>query len=411
MRRAAPERSAGNVRDNELASMFTADFCCFGPLLLPPALLGGAPSEWGSNVLIQAAITSDGGGFEINEVDLGAPRADEVLVRVTATGVCHTDLSCADGLFPIPMPIVLGHEGAGVVESVGDAVQGLVAGDHVVMSFDSCGTCRYCRRGLPSYCVSFIGLNFGGQRTDGTTSLSHGGSALHSNFFGQSSFAGYSVCPQRSVVKIDSDVPFEYAAPLGCGIQTGAGAILNTLKVPPGATLAVVGTGGVGLSAVMAGRLCGAGIVVAVDPVPARRSLALELGADLALDPQEGDFAEQLVALTGGLDFAVDTSGQPAVITQAFEALRPLGTLALIGGPAAPLFSFDPYKLLAGRTVRGLTEGDALPQEFVPMLLRHWRNGRFPVDRLVTTFGFADIDKAVDSMRSHTAIKPVLLMD
>ena len=363
-------------------------------------------------MLIQAAVTpAPGEGFAIEEVDIASPRDDEVLVRVAAAGVCHTDLSCADGAFPVPTPIVLGHEGVGVVESVGGAVTGFGLGDHVVMSFESCGECRNCRTGHPAYCEAFGPLNFGGQRGDGSTTLRRNGASVHSNFFGQSSFATYAICRPRGLVKVADDIPFEVAAPLGCGIQTGAGAVLNVLRVSAGAALVVIGTGGVGMSAVMAGRLCGAGIVVAVDPVASRRELALELGADAALDPRADDFEASLgAAAGGGFDFAVDTSGQPSVITQAFHALRPGGALALIGGPAIPEFAFDAYRLLEGRSVRGLTEGEAVPQEFMPMLLGHWRHGRFPVDRLITPFKFDDIGEAVASMRDHSVIKPVLTM-
>jgi aryl-alcohol dehydrogenase len=252
--------------------------------------------------------------------------------------------------------------------------------------------------------------NFSGQRPDGTTSLVLGGQPLHSHFFGQSSFATHAVVAERSVVPIPADVPLHVAAPLGCGIQTGAGAVLNTLGVSAGATIAVFGTGGVGMSALMAAALSGAAAVVAVDPVGSRRELALELGATAAIDPGTDDVEAALSDLTGGLDYAVDTSGQPKAITAAFNALNSGGgTLALIGGPAVPEFGFDPYQLLNGKRVLGLTEGDAVPQEFVPLLAAQWRAGRFPVDRLVSTFAFDAVDDAVAAMRSHSVIKPVLV--
>jgi aryl-alcohol dehydrogenase len=359
---------------------------------------------------IQAVVTEKpGAGFVIKDVELGAPQADEVLVRIVAVGVCHTDLSCADGLYPVPSPIVLGHEGAGVVEQVGSAVRGVEAGDHVVLSFDSCGACRSCRTGRPSYCDSFGPLNFSGARRDGSTSLTAGGEKLHSHFFGQSSFATHAVVAQRSLVVVPESVPLDLAAPLGCGIQTGAGAVMNTLNVAPGESVAVLGTGGVGMSAVMAAALSGAAHVVAVDPVAERRDLARELGATAAIDPAEGDLDAALLDLTGGLDYGIDTSGQPSVITAAFRALCTGGTVALIGGPAVPEFSFDAYKLLEGKAVRGLTEGDAVPQEFIPLLLERWQAGRFPFDRLVTAFDFDEADGAVAAMRSHSVIKPVLV--
>jgi aryl-alcohol dehydrogenase len=360
-------------------------------------------------VEIRAGVTTGpGAGFAPATLELDGPREDEVLVRVKAAGICHTDLLCADGAYPAPLPGVFGHEGAGVVERAGTKAGGFAPGDRVLMSFDSCGACRQCRGGVPAYCDEFQALNFGGGRADGTTALSGGGGPVHSHFFGQSSLATHAIARARTLVRLDDDVPFEVAAPLACGVQTGAGAVLNVLRVRAGATVAVTGAGGVGLGAVMAARLAGAGLVVAVDPVAARRSLSLELGADLALDPGAADFAERLAA-AGGLDHAIDTSGRPEVITACFEALRPTGGLALIGGPATPTFAFDAYKFFEGRFVRGLSMGEAVPQEFVPMLVGHWRAGRFPVERIVSAFPFDEIGKAVDAMRHHQIIKPVLI--
>jgi aryl-alcohol dehydrogenase len=357
---------------------------------------------------ITAGVTMEpGSGFKLRPLRLEAPREDEVLVAIAAVGICHTDLLCADGVFPAPIPAVFGHEGAGVIEAVGSAVRGFSVGDHVLMSFDSCGECLSCRRGLPAYCESFMALNFGGGRADGATALADGDQPVHSHFFGQSSLATHAIARARTLVRLPGDIPFATAAPLGCGVQTGAGAVLNVLDVQPGSTVAVSGAGGVGLGAVMAARLCGAGIVVAMDPIGSRRALSLDLGADHALDPLADDFAERLRAI-GALDYAIDTSGQPGIITGCFEALGKKGSLALIGGPATPTFAFDSYKLLDGRSVRGLTMGESVPQQFVPMLIEHWRNARFPVDRIITTYPFPDLGKAVEDMRNHEVIKPVL---
>jgi aryl-alcohol dehydrogenase len=355
-----------------------------------------------------AVTTAPGAGFALGTLALDAPRDDEVRVAVKAVGICHTDLLCADGIFPAPLPGVFGHEGAGVVEEVGAGVRGVAAGDRVLMSFDSCGTCLSCRRGVPAYCDDFMALNFGGGRGDGVTALTDGGGRpVHSHFFGQSSLATHANVRARTLVKIPADIPFEIAAPLGCGVQTGAGAIMNVLQVRPGGAVAVTGAGGVGLGAIMATRLCAAGTVVAIDPIPSRRALSRELGADVALDPLADDFADRLAAV-GGLDYAVDTSGQPAVITACFEALNKKGALALIGGPATPTFAFDAYALLDGRSVRGLTMGESVPQQFVPVLIDYWRRGRFPLDRLVSAYPLSDIGKALAAMRNHEVVKPVL---
>jgi aryl-alcohol dehydrogenase len=361
----------------------------------------------GSRTITAAVTAAAGAGFDLRSVELDDLRPDEVRVDIKAVGICHTDLLCADGTFPAPLPGVFGHEGAGVVAEVGSAVQGVSAGDRVLMSFDSCGGCRNCRRGVPAYCETFMQLNFGGGRADGGTALQAGGQSLHSHFFGQSSLASAANVRARTLVPLPEDIPFEVAAPLGCGVQTGAGAVLNVLSVEPGGVVAVTGAGGVGLGAVMAARLAAAGVVVAIDPVPSRRALALEVGADLALDPLADDFPAKLEEI-GGLEYVVDSSGQPAVITATFEALKPRGALAMIGGPATPTFAFDAYKLLDGRSVRGLTMGESVPQHFVPMLIDHWRQGRFPVDKIVSAYPLSEIDKALTAMRNHEIIKPVL---
>ena len=195
--------------------------------------------------------------FSMEEVEVDEPRAGEVLVRIVGVGVCHTDLIVRDQWYPVPLPAVLGHEGSGVVESVGPGVEKVRPGDHVVLSFDHCGHCANCLKGRPSYCTTFFERNFGGQRMDGSTALDKDGQALHSHFFGQSSFATYALASQNSVVKVPQDAPLESLGPLGCGVQTGAGAVLNSLKPEPGSSIAVFGTGAVGISAIMAAVAAG----------------------------------------------------------------------------------------------------------------------------------------------------------
>ena len=357
-----------------------------------------------------ALVESPGAPFVVRDVDVEAPRAGEVLVRLRAAGLCHTDLA-SSGRWPERLsPMVFGHEGAGVVEEAGPSVHGLVPGDAVVLTFDSCGRCLPCQDGQPAYCVKSLALNSSGTRRDGSTPLSRGGAPVYGCFFGQSSFATYAVANERNTVKIPSDLPFSTAAPLGCGFQTGAGAILNVLRPKPGEALVVVGVGGVGMSALLAAVSAGCSPVVAVDPVADRRELAAELGAAATLDPAGvDDVAAALRDLTGGgARHAVDTSARPEMIRAAAAALRPLGTLALLGVggtlslPAMPL-------ILGGVTVRGVTEGDSNPHQFIPQLVELHRQGRFPVERLVTEFDFADIEKAAAAMREGAVVKPVLV--
>jgi len=352
--------------------------------------------------------------FVLQEVEVEAPRPDEVLVKVAASGICHTDLICRDAWYPVPFPTVFGHEGAGVVEAVGEAVTGVRPGDRVAMSFHSCGQCRNCGRGLPSYCHGFFEHNFGSTRpSDGSSALSRGGELVHGHFFGQSSFATYSVANERNVVRLEGSMPLELAAPLGCGIQTGAGAVLNTLQVPTGASLAVFGAGAVGLAAVMAGAIAGAGTIVAVDLRPARLELARELGARHVVDASLEDPVEAVRAATGGgADFSLEATGSPAVLRQAVDCLAPLGACGVIGAPAfGTEVTLDVNTILVGgRTVRGVVEGDSVPQVFLPRLVRLWEEGRFPVERLTTFSDFDRIQEAAHDAESGSVVKPVLRM-
>lgn len=364
---------------------------------------------------ITAAVTEEKGApFALQELELGELRPDEVLVEVAAAGICHTDLICRDQWYPVPFPAVFGHEGAGVVERVGAAVTDVAPGDRVAMSFHSCGHCRTCLSGRPSYCYEFFEHNFASSRpADGTSVLSRGGETVHAHFFGQSSFATHSVANARNVVRLEGSMPLELAAPLGCGIQTGAGAVLNTLRVPPGTGLAVFGAGAVGLAAVMAGAIAGCATIVAVDLRPARLGLARELGATHVVNAGEEDAVEAVRRLTGGgADFSLEATGSPQVLRQAVDCTAPLGVCGVIGAPAfGTEVVLDVNTILvAGRSVRGIVEGDSVPQLFLPQLVRLWEQGRFPVERLMTHYDFDRIEEAVADAESGRAIKPVLRM-
>ena len=261
---------------------------------------------------ITAAVTeSQGAPFVLQELEVGELRPDEVLVKVAAAGICHTDLICRDQWFPVPLPAVLGHEGAGIVERIGSDVTAVQPGDRVAMSFHSCGACPTCRTGRPAYCHAFFEHNFASSRpADGSSALSRDGEPVHAHFFGQSSFATHAVANERNVVKLESSIPLEVVAPFGCGIQTGAGAVLNSLAVPAGSTLAVFGTGGVGLAAVLGGTIAGCTTIIGVDVNAARLELARELGATHTIDASQSDPVEEIRKITGaGADFSLDTSG------------------------------------------------------------------------------------------------------
>jgi aryl-alcohol dehydrogenase len=309
---------------------------------------------------------------------------------------------------------VLGHEGVGVVERIGSAVTKVSPGDRVSMTFDSCGACPSCRTGRPSYCHTIFEHNFAAARPeDGTSCLSRDGELIHGHFFGQSSFATHAVAGERNVVKIESPIGSEIAAPFGCGVQTGAGAVLTSLAVPAGSSIAVFGTGTVGLAAVMAGVVTGATTIVGVDIVPSRLELALELGATAVVDARTEDPVERIRALTrGGANFALETTGVPAVLRQAVDCTAPLGECGVIGAPAfGSEVVLDVNTILTGgRVVRGIVEGDSVAELFIPRLMTLWEQGRFPVDRLVTTYDFDRINEAVEAAESGAVVKPVLLM-
>ncbi|GEK48228.1 alcohol dehydrogenase [Bisbaumannia pacifica] len=359
---------------------------------------------------IHAAVTpAQGEAFSFETVDLAEPGGGEIRVRLVATGVCHTD-AVAWELGIAPFPIVLGHEGAGVVEAVGAGVSTLAVGDHVVLSFAHCGHCDRCLTGHPTVCADFNELNFGGRMDDGGHRLSRDGEAL-ATFFGQSSFASHAVVKAGNAVKVDPEVDLALLGPLGCGIQTGAGTVLNRLKPGVETSLVVYGGGAVGLSAVMAARLVGCRQIIAVDVLEERLALARELGATHVLNGKSEDVVERVREITaGGSDYAVETTGVPAVVRQSLQALRPLGVSAIVG--VTPQVTLDVHQdlMAEGKSMIGVIEGDAVPRVFIPQLVAHYKAGRFPFDRLVTFYEFADIHRAFEDSKRGTAVKPVLRM-
>jgi aryl-alcohol dehydrogenase len=353
------------------------------------------------------------GGLTLETLDLDEIRPGEVLVRVAAVGVCHTDIAYTDGSRPTaPFPLVAGHEGAGVIAAVGEATQGFAIGERVLMSFSSCGSCRGCLAGRPARCSSFRELNsgFGGPGSGGRLTRPNG-EKVSAGFFGQSSFADYALTSVRNLVRVPDDVPLHLAAPFGCGIQTGAGAVLNALRLQPGDALLVTGTGAVGMSAVMAARAAGAAVIVAVDPVESRRTLALTLGATHALDPADvagGALGRMRVPL----DFAIDTSGRPEMIRAAVAAVHSEGVVVLIAAGQTGAVADIPLRdLVVGRQVRGAVEGDSVPQLLIPRLLALWRAGQFPVEALVSTFAATELDDAMRAMKLGHVVKPVVVFD
>ena len=357
---------------------------------------------------IQAALThAKGKPFALEEVHLSTPKSNEVLVKVVATGVCHTDAVGRD-LGVSPYPIVLGHEGAGVVEQVGENATRLAPGDHVVMSFAHCGQCDNCLTGRPTVCARFNELNFGGRMEDGTHRLQQGSTEV-ATFFGQSSFGTHVVAHERNVVKVDKDVDLSLLGPLGCGIQTGAGTVLNRLKPAFGTSIAIYGCGAVGLSAIMAAKIANCQHIFAVDVHDSRLQLAKELGATHAFNGKQVDVVKQIKeASGGGTDYAVESTGVPPVVRQCLNALRPMGQAAIVG--VTPEMNIDVHNdlMAEGKSMIGVIEGDSVPRVFIPKLIAFYKAGKFPFDKLIKFYSFDQINKAFDDSANGSTIKPVL---
>jgi aryl-alcohol dehydrogenase len=356
----------------------------------------------GQVYMIQAAVVRKRGGpLKIESVEMKGPRDDEVLVRLVASGICRTDIDFCDDWDEADGAVVLGHEGSGVVERIGKRVKGVKPGDHVVLSYQSCGHCRQCRGGRPAHCTRFYELNFGFQRLDGSNGLQRSG--VRGHFFGQSSFATHSLATERNLVKVSKDLPLELLAPLGCGLQTGAGTVMNSLKVSRTKSIAVFGTGAVGLAAVMASRLVGADPIIGVDIKPKRLKLALKLGATHTIDNRHQDVTARIIDITGrGMDYVVETTGDPKMQQLAIGVLKPRGTVALLTGERGT------GDLPEGRRTLGIIQGDAVPQQFIPKLIKLYRAGQFPFDRLVKVYEFKDINRAIADAKRGDTVKPVL---
>lgn len=355
-----------------------------------------------------AVVREKSGRFEMAEVELAELRDDEVLVRVVGVGVCHTDLVCRDQIYPVRFPAVFGHEGSGVVEKVGAGVVKVQPGDHVVMTYRACGRCPACRRGDPTHCANIFGCNFGGTRDDGSATVHQHGRPIFGNFFNQSSFAAYALANEANTVKVPRDAPLELLGPLGCGIQTGAGAVINTLKPAAGSGIAVFGCGSVGLAAIMAARIVGCTTIVAIDLHEGRRALARELGATHAFDPAHCEVVEEVQKL-GGADFSLECTGIPAVFRQAVDCLAVPGVCGLVGAAALGTeVTLDMNSIMFGRTVLGIIEGQSVPDVFIPRLVELHRQGRLPLEKIVTFYSLDEIDRAVRDSESGKVVKAIL---
>lgn len=342
-----------------------------------------------------AVMREEAEGFRIEALDVAEPGFGEVRVRIVGSGICVHDLAARKQLSLAQMPAILGHEGAGIVEAVGPGVGKVRPGDAVVLTFASCGSCAHCLRARYSYCT----------RIDGGVRAVPG-----LRIAGRSSFASYALASERSIVRIPSDVPVELMGPLGCAVQAGAGAVINVLKPAPGSGIAVFGVGTVGMSALMAAKALGCGVVVAVDRNAERLTLARTLGATHVFNTQRSDIAQQIRSISDdGVQSTVESTGDASLLRLAVSVLRTTGTCAMLGrGAAGAEISLPIDFMLSGRTLRGVLDGDSIPDLFIPELIDLWRQGRFPFDRLVRFYDLADINKAIDAASRGVVLKPIV---
>lgn len=358
-----------------------------------------------------------GAEFQLRDIQVDDPLEDEVLVRMISSGICHSDLGVQNGnigLGPV-FPCILGHEGAGVIAKLGAGVTGLEVGDQVLLSFNFCGKCRICNLGRPASCTAWGGLNFGFMRSDGglNVGVQSNGEPVRGVFFGQSSFAGYTLASPRSCVKVAKDVDITYLGPLGCGIQTGAGTVLNVLKPKVSDRVAIWGLGGVGISALLATKALGVKTIIAIDLLSSRLDLALELGASHAINGADKDILEQIAKITDGdmLDYVVEATGIVPCMRMAWDSLAIFGTLAQIGMPKDGTEA--PIQVVPGvamqKTWLGILEGDAYPPEFIPKLVEMVAAGTMPVEKISRLFPISKFQDAIDAMKQGTVMKPILV--
>lgn len=361
---------------------------------------------------VLASVTRIPGQLSLEEVELSTPGASEVLVRTIACGVCHTDAAALHSFIPVTLPIILGHEGVGIVEETGSEVSTLKKGDRIIMSFPSCGKCDYCHEGHPYACDSLNTLFFDGTYNDGTKRFSLNKTEI-SSFFGQGSFADHVIIDARNAVKaeVDTDEDLANLCSLGCGVQTGAGAVLNRFASKKGTSIAVFGCGGVGMSAIMAAVIAECSLIIGVDIVPSRLELAKELGATHVINSRETDPVAEIKKITGGgVHKSVESSGIADVTLQALGCLRREGTAVLLSvtGSEEIRLPLETLILNPSITLTGLSEGASNPQIFIPKLVQYYREGRLPVNRLVKFYDFKEIEKAFEDSHKGVTIKPVL---
>lgn len=352
--------------------------------------------------------------FKVQSINLEEPRADEILVKVVATGICHTDLAVANQQIEFPIPGVLGHEGAGIVEKIGANVKKVKVGDHVILAPGACGTCEQCISGHPSYCVDFFKLNFSGRRPDGSCAYHDEHQELGGFFFNQSSFATYSLTNERSVVKVSKEVDLALLGPLGCGIQTGAGTVFNVAKPVVGDSIAVAGVGPVGLAAIMAAKVAGCTTIIAIDINDDRLAFAKELGATHTINSKNTVEVAQYIRenlASNGIHHAIDTTAINGVMNELVKSMRNNGTVYTLGVMKAGgklEIDYSPFSFGVG--IKAVIEGDSIPDLFIPKLIQLYLDGVFPFDKMVKFYELDQINEAVEDSEKGITLKPIIRM-
>jgi aryl-alcohol dehydrogenase len=359
---------------------------------------------------VRAAVAREGREqFSIEDLELSEPGPNDILVRIVGVGLCHTDVKALRGRMGVPKPAVLGHEGAGIVERTGVQVKKVKPGDPVVLTYDCCRQCHACAGGNPAYCAQTNALNFEDAREREPGFYRRGTDFIHGHFFGQSSFSNYAIAREQNTIPVRRDAPLEILGILGCSVQTGAGAILHSLAAQKGERVAIFGVGPVGLSALMAAVLCGCREVVAVDVFESRLTMARQLGATglILASPRVRTAQEIRRLVPGGVDCALDTTGRSESCHEALGSLRTKGRLGFVTLPAG---SFEPNlaaAMLGGLSIRGIVQGDSVPDAFIPQLIDLHLEGRFPFDKLVTKYPFEQINQAVADQAAGRVVKPL----
>lgn len=359
--------------------------------------------------ILAAVATKPKAPLELRELILAEPEGNEILVKTVATGICHTDLLLRDGIFGPNHPVIPGHEGVGVIEAIGENVKGLKVGDHVALSQSSCGHCPDCRRAHPMNCRNYSQYNLTGLRPNGKRAILD--ADIGANFVGQSSFASHILATENNAAKLPEEFPLDIAAPLGCGMATGAGTVINALQPDISSSIAVFGCGAVGMAAIMAAKIRHCREIIAIDLHESRLNMARSLGATHTINGRASDVIEQIHAITdGGADYAVDAVGAITVIRNAIAATRAGGHCALLGldslGKDIPI-QLD--WMVFNRKLQGVILGDQVVQTFIPHLVQLQQEGVFPFETFVTKYPFERINEAIAEAEGGSVIKPVLV--